>query len=237
MATLNQIAYNLYNTIRQKGNNDETISIDQIKFQVKITAALLLKQELDKKLDPYSDHTLITDLGCLELETIDADECGLSSGCMVKRTKKPIPKPLNSNQRTLIYRVGPIIKTKAAFYETSMLYASYLFTEDQKFGKNSIYWYLNPSNYHIYLVYDCDNVYAKGLKWLNVMLITLDATEAKCDEDNKCCDADELEYPLSEHLIVALDSIILKQYLSIEALAARDDNNDDDMEYSKDTKQ
>lgn len=237
MATLNQIAYNLYNTIRQKGNTDESISIEQIIFQIRSTAKLLLKQELDKNVDPFSDPSIITDLGCMELEWVNADECGLSSDCMVKRTKKPIPKPLTSNQRTLIYRVGPIIKTKTPFFYTDMRFASYLFTEDQKFGKKNIYWYLNPSNYHIYLVYNCDNIYAKGLKWLNVMLVTLDAEESQCDEDNKCCDSHDLEYPLPGHLLVALDQIILKQYLMIEATVPRDDNNDDNFEYSKDTKQ
>lgn len=237
MATLNQIAYNLYNTIRQKGNSDDSITLDVIKYQIKIISQTILQQELDKKIDPFFDLSIITDLGCQELEWIDADECGLSSGCMVKRTKNPIPKPMHSNQRMLIYRVGPIIKNKKPFTYIDMLHSSTLFLPEQKFGLNDIYWYLNPSNYHIYLVYNCDNIYAKGLKWINIMLVTFDQSLVECDESNKCCDPDELEFKLPERLLVLVDKIILEQYLKPMAIVPIDDNNDDNFEYSKDTKQ
>ena len=71
--TLNEIAYDLLNLIRAgRSVAGETISIDQVKFWVVNTRAQLIRNEANKQ--RTIDPELIQDLGCVELEEVDAGE-------------------------------------------------------------------------------------------------------------------------------------------------------------------
>ena len=71
--TFNEIAYNILNLVRGgRSSHDEHISLDQIKFNIKHYRAMFIRRD-------FARNGLITrhleqDLGCLELEKVDASK-------------------------------------------------------------------------------------------------------------------------------------------------------------------
>ena len=90
--TLDEIAYNLINSLRGgRTNHDEHISTDQIKFNIKHYRAVFIRRD-------YARNGLITrhleqDLGCLKLIKVDASKCcDLPVDCPIYRTEEEIPR-------------------------------------------------------------------------------------------------------------------------------------------------
>ena len=106
--TFNEIAYNILNLVRGgRSSHDEHISIDQIKFNIKHYRAMLIRRD-------FARNGLITrhleqDLGCLELEKVDASKCcNLPSTCPVYRTKENIPRTVRFNFKEAITYTGDV---------------------------------------------------------------------------------------------------------------------------------
>ncbi len=108
--TLNEIAYNLLNLMRAgRTHNDENISIAQIKFNIKHYRAMFIRRDFMR--NGLITRHLEQDLGCLELEKVDASmcrDCGFIVDCPVWRTKKKIPRTVRFNFRDAITHVGDI---------------------------------------------------------------------------------------------------------------------------------
>ena len=106
--TLNEIAYNILNTVRGgRSNSSEHISLDQIKFNIKHYRAMLIRRD-------FARNGLITrhleqDLGCLELENVNPSKCcNLPVSCSVARTKKKVPRTVRFNFQEAISYVGDV---------------------------------------------------------------------------------------------------------------------------------
>ena len=104
--TLNEIAYNLLNLVRGgRSNDDEHISLDQIKFNIKHYRAMFIRRD-------YARNRLMTnhieqDLGCIPLERVDASKCcNLPTNCTVYRTVLDIPKTVRFNMQDGITFIG-----------------------------------------------------------------------------------------------------------------------------------
>lgn len=104
--TLDEIAYNILNLYRGgRSTNNEHISLEQIKFNVKHYRALLLRRDFQK-------HNRITrhfeqDLGCIELTRVNASKCcGLPIECEVSRTVDKIPRTVRFNTMDAITHVS-----------------------------------------------------------------------------------------------------------------------------------
>jgi hypothetical protein len=108
--TLNEIAYNLLNLMRAgRTHNDENISIAQIKFNIKHYRAMFIRRDFMR--NGLITRHLEQDLGCLELEKVDASmcrDCGFIVDCPVWKTKKKIPRTVRFNFRDAITHVGDI---------------------------------------------------------------------------------------------------------------------------------
>ena len=90
--TLNEIAHNILNLLRGgRPSQSEHITLDQIKFNVKYYRAMLIRRD-------YARNGIITrhleqDLGCLELEEVNASQCcNLPVSCSVSKTIHKIPR-------------------------------------------------------------------------------------------------------------------------------------------------
>jgi hypothetical protein len=69
--------------------------------------ATFIRREYDKTKIVHED--LIQDLGCIPLEMVDAAECcEIDSGCKVKRTVHPVPKPVRFKREEPFEYVGDI---------------------------------------------------------------------------------------------------------------------------------
>ena len=86
--TLNEIAYNILNLVRGgRSSNNDYISTGQVKFNVKYYRAMLIRRDFARN-GIFTRH-LEQDLGCLELEKVDASKCcNLPTECAVYKTKR-----------------------------------------------------------------------------------------------------------------------------------------------------
>jgi len=107
--SLNHITYLIINQLRGKAVVTDTLTPELVEQIVVNLRAQLIKQDGNKgySADPY----IIQDLGCVELEVVDAGEsCIIESGCSLLRSIKPIPSTIELHNSQLFTRVGPINK-------------------------------------------------------------------------------------------------------------------------------
>lgn len=109
--TLDEIAYNLLNLLRGgRSHNDEHISMDQIKFNIKHYRAMFIRRDFAK--NGFTSRHIEQDLGCVRLEPVDASKCcNITTDCKVYRTIKPIPRTIRYNFEEAITYVGDITGT------------------------------------------------------------------------------------------------------------------------------
>ena len=107
-ASLKEISYNILNSYRGgRSTNNEYISLRQIMFNVKHYRAMLLRRDFERN-GMISRH-VEQDLGCIELELVNASKCcGLPVDCVVARTKVPLPRAIRFNRHDAITHVADV---------------------------------------------------------------------------------------------------------------------------------
>lgn len=93
-ASLNQIAYNILNSLRGgRTSSSENISLEQVKFAVKYWRSLFIRRDMIR--NNNRSRMFEQDLGQVELGSIDtAESSETSSGKYIFRTTKQIPTPI-----------------------------------------------------------------------------------------------------------------------------------------------
>ena len=88
---LNEIAYNLLNLVRGgRSNQDEHISLDQIKFNIKHYRAMFIRRDYAK--NGFVSRHIEQDSGCFSLMPVDASKCCIiETTCPVYRTVMELP--------------------------------------------------------------------------------------------------------------------------------------------------
>ena len=192
--TLNEIAYNILNTVRGgRSNSSEHISLDQIKFNIKHYRAMLIRRD-------FARNGLITrhleqDLGCLELENVNPSKCcNLPVSCSVARTKKKVPRTVRFNFQEAISYVGDVTGVvRIPMVEPSMVrwlpYDKY-----------------TSEKYKAYMIEDYMYIYnAEGLKFINVRGVFENPEDLKnfqC-EGGQCWD-DNHDFPMPADMVQAI---------------------------------
>jgi len=214
--TFDEIAYNILNMIRGgRSNHDEHISLDQIKFNIKHYRAMFIRRD-------FARNGLITrhleqDLGCLELERVDASKCcNLPSTCPVYRTKRKIPRTVRFNFREAITYTGdttglgriPMVEA----YEIQYL------AFDKYTGKH-------PKTY---MIEDYLYLYnPKGQDTINVRGIFEDPEEvAKFQTCDGPCYTDKLPFPMPMDMVSLITAGLINGELKLLAGSFTDDEND-----------
>ena len=215
--TFDEIAYNLLNLFRGgRSNNDEHISLDQIKFNIKHYRAMFIRRD-------FARNGLITrhleqDLGCINLIKVDASKCcNLPSTCPVYRTDTPIPKTVRFNFREAITYTGDITGLgripMVEPYEIS--YIPY-----DKYTAN------NPK---AYMIEDYLYVYnPKGMDVINVRGIFEDPEEVErfktCDSGD--CYDENSPFPMPMDMVSAITAGLINGELKLLSGTFTDDEND-----------
>ena len=214
MISKNHLIFDILNVYRSgKQSDDENISERQVGFWVNNTRALLVKRELDK--ENYVSPDLVQTIGCVEVELVDASECGcFEVGCKILRSKKPIPKLLENSSRTMLTRVGPIQIGSAPYalipYERAQWVSSARYQVVPKAFLHNGFIYIIPNN-----------------PKLNTMKVIAISGIFENPEDlegfNKCedgtggpCYSDDDIYPITNWMIEPLKDMIFKNNLRIE---------------------
>tara|TARA_R100000951_G_scaffold9319_1_gene8278 strand:+ start:727 stop:1413 length:687 start_codon:yes stop_codon:yes gene_type:complete len=214
--TLNEISYNILNLVRGgRSSNNEHISLDQIKFNVKYYRALLIRRDFQRN-GSITRH-FEQDLGCLELEKVDASKCcGLPIECAVYRTKEKIPKTVRFNYQDAITYVGDVTGTTSIpmTQPHAIQWLPYeKFTKDRK---------------KAYMIEDYLYIYnAEGMGFINVRGIFEDPEDLarfKCD-DSDCYD-DTKDFPIPMDMVQTITQAIMQGELMMLSGSMNDTSND-----------
>jgi hypothetical protein len=214
--TLNEIAYNLLNLIRGgKSHHDENISLDQIKFNVQHYRAVLVRRDFQR--NGMITRHLEQSLGCMQLEKVDGSQCcGLDIGCMVYKTKLPVPRTLRFNFEDAITFVGaadgltriPLISSSIIKYIQYEKYTS--------------------ENKKAYMIGDYLYVFnAEGMEYINIRGVFENPEDLSMyDCDGSECYDDNSEYPLPADMLQAINSGLMQGELRMLGITKSDTTND-----------
>jgi hypothetical protein len=214
MITKNHLIFDILNVYRSgKQSDDENISERQVGFWVDNTRALLVKRELDK--ENYISSDLVQTIGCVELELVDASDCGCYTvGCKILKTKKPIPKLIENSSRAMLTRVGPV-----QIGSTPYALIPY---ERAQWVMESRYNLIPKSFLHNGYLYIIPNTPAmNALKVISISGIfenpeDLSGFNTCEDGTGEPCFTNDSVYPLTNWMIEPLKDLIFKNNLRVE---------------------
>jgi len=216
--TLDEIAYNLLNLVRGGlSNQDESISTEQIKFNIKHYRAMFIRRDFAKN-NLISRHSE-QDLGCVKLERVNASKCcNLPVTYSVFRSAEPIPKTIRMNFKDSLTYIGDVTGTK-----TIPLIDSHTiqFLPYDKYTKGM---------YKAYMIADYLYIYnADGIDTVNVRGIFEDPDEvskyASCENGN-CYDSSTDPFPISMDMINLINQGITSGELNLLTGTFSDTAND-----------
>jgi hypothetical protein len=187
--TLDEIAYNLLNLFRGgRSSQDENLSLDQIKFNIKHYRAVFIRRDFAR--NGLVTRHLEQDLRCVELEKVDLSKCcNIIIDCPAYRSVKPLPKTVRFNFEEAITYVGDVtgIGRMQLIKPYEVAYLPF-----DKYTKN------NPKAYMIE-----DYLYVvnhQGAQYVNVRGIFEDPEEVEnfkdCDGNPCYSDADKFPMPM-----------------------------------------
>ena len=216
--TLNEIAYNLLNLVRGgRSNHDESISLDQIKFNIKYYRAMFIRRDYSK--NGFISRHIEQDLGCIEIIKVDASKCcSLPISCAVYRTTKKIPKTIRFNFEEAITHVGDVTGTGTIPF----VHSNHVqFLPYDKYTKLKMKSYMIEDYIYIYN--------ANGLEFINVRGVFEDPQRIndflEC-ADGGCYSDDEHEYPIPMDMITRINQGILSGELQMLSGSFTDTAND-----------
>lgn len=218
--SLNAIAYDLLTTARGGQLADsELISINQVKFWVINTRALLIRQDQNK--GRSTSENIVQVLPCVSLSTVSNSECcEISSNCTIKRTALAIPATIEVAQYDMLQRISGVdIMTPGISilpYQRAIYHGNSKWTADlpAAFHKNGYIYLLNvPAN----------------LTKISVQGVFENPTEAA--NFSTCsgtpCYSDDDEFPISAWMIEAMSNMILDKKVRFEATNPTDYTGDE----------
>jgi len=217
MTTINDAVSRVRNTL--KSVKEDVFMTDRYIYSVIIKYAKLLIRRQDNESKIFMVQSLFKTLPCVELIEVDRVEAcceGIKSGCIIKRTKDPIPGVLDG-------AYGPIIRTVSSIDTSILVYQTYptmytrlTHTSGFKYNKNKYYWYLNG-----YL-------YLPNVDWEAVSVTALfeeNLSGFTCEGVDQCQLAQDRAMPVPEYLFAEIEQYALKELLTAGQLPV--DTSDD----------
>lgn len=215
--TLDEIAYNLLNSFRGgRSSQDENISIDQIKFNIKHYRAVFIRRD-------YARNGLVTrhleqDLRCVELEQVDLSKCcNIDIDCPAYRSKKPIPRTVRFNFEEAITYVGDVtgtgrIQMIKPFEVAYIPYDKYTKNQTKAYMIEDYLYVLNP----------------KGAKYVNVRGIFEDPEKVSefIDCGGQPCYTGNSEFPMPMDMVQGVTQGMMSGELRLLAGTFSDINTD-----------
>jgi len=227
--SLNHIVYLILNQLRGRSVDTDSITPEQVEQIIINLRAQLIKQDSNKGYTP--DPYIIQDLGCVELELIDAGEsCIIEAGCNLLRTKKPIPSTIELYHNQLLTRVGPINKGLPAYDRVPYERLPYLLFN--RFTKDRVRYYQQNHDGYLYLV--VPNNILQVLKFINIQGVFEDPREAYNFEDcsGLACYSPDEPFPVKNWMVNSIVKMAIELFLGPQSVAKEDNTNDNKDNYN-----
>ena len=204
--TLDEIAYNLLNLVRGgMSNQDESISLDQIKFNVRHYRAMFIRRDYAR--NGKTTRHLEQDLGCLDLVQVDSSRCcsGFQTGCVIAKTIMPIPRTVRFNFKEAITYVGAVDgMTSIQLIDPHMAklssYAKYTGKNRKAFMIEDYMYVLNPNS--------IGKINIRGIFEDPRDLAAYDCTDGLCYNDN-------LQFPMPADMMQAITAGLVQGELQL----------------------
>ena len=215
--TFNEIAYNILNLIRAgRSNQDEHISLRQIKFNILHYRAMFIRRDYARN-GKITRH-LEQDLRCLKLEPVDMSRCcdGFQTGCTILRTVQKVPRTVRFHFKEAITFVGAAngmdsMQLIEPYMAKLASYAKYTGTNRKAFMLED----------HMYILN------AEGMENINVRGIFEDPRDlAQFDCDGNDCYNDNSEFPMPADMIQLITNGMAQGELQLLLGTINDTQND-----------
>lgn len=221
--TLNQIAYGLFEEVRQTISDDTDIDLRQIKDMIHNVRATLLKQKFDKNVRVIDD-VFTQNLGALKLEAVDSSlHSTITSGRYVFRTVEELPPTIERrNYEGTITRVGPADQLATSYNLVS--YERALYSGNGRFNKDMIFAFLKDNKIH---VISNSGAFHKAVQFIDVRGVFQNPEQVArfSDVNGSSLTFSDEAYPISRNMRSTIEDM-LRQKLGITAQAPTDKVND-----------
>jgi len=172
MATLSEYTFRVLNNLAPILSDDFFIDEREVKFAIHEKRHLFIKQDITKNHSINPD--VIQDLGCVDLEAVDSAHCcEITFDCKIIRTEEILPRFIETQHETGLTRVASLDKLSAPF--SIIPFEAAPFAGNGRFNKKSIFVF--PLNGRIYFTYNPSNLWARGVKKVNISGVFEDPTK------------------------------------------------------------
>jgi len=223
MATANQLIYNI-RELFNKDNDDSSLSDSHILFLITTWRNRLVAENYRKGRN--SDVNLIQDLGVVEMEEVDsAENCNISVGCKIMRSKLPLPRPIEIDTKPLITWIGGLKKRGNLYEKTAHQYqlvpwARLSWVTEQKWTSHLPYAAIKGGYLYV--------INKTALSAINVQGIfeePIDAARFTTCEGTPCY-TNNSRYPIDSSMIPLITELLFTKELAYFARSAKDNTND-----------
>lgn len=162
-----------------KGVRQDAFLTDRYVYSVVLKYAQVLMRRQDSVNKLMKFNSIWQTLPCVELIDVDKVEAccaGIKSGCLIKRTKDPLPTFMEGYWGPLIRTVSSIDGSVEMFSTTPGVYTSMTKTSSFKYNKNKYFWFLN--GYLYFPNIDWDAVKVEGVFTQDVS--TIGSNDVNC---------------------------------------------------------
>jgi hypothetical protein len=223
MASLNEISYRIFESIRSEITDDDSIDIREIKYDINNVRSVWIRRDAEG--GKRVSEAYIQDLGCVELEKADRAECcDIDLGCDIIRTAVELPKFIEAKYGPMITRVGFV--DKIAMPIMIIPYHRIPLAGNGRLSKNVIY--ASLLNNRIILFSRGLSTSFKMLKYINIRGVLEDPREANnfttCSGEP--CYTDDDEYPVPSSMIGLIENDVLSKYFKMDIRVPSDTTND-----------
>lgn len=224
MNSFNQIAYRIFNIVKPKLSDDESIDISEIKYDIENVRATIIKRTYSKGFKSAIPESITQSIPKLEIENANASTVlpDLSSDKVLMKTKFQVPNIIEkSSGMPLIKRISAATILSHNF--TVVTPEQAIYSGNGKFNQKNIFVFYEGG----YLYFITKRLLNKGLKYidLNAPFSKPSEVNTYLNENNGLNLTDDSPYPMSMDMITDVENTILKK-LRIEAAQPIDDIND-----------
>jgi len=177
MATLNELVYDLWESVRSIISDDDDLDIRKLAFWIRTQRAKYLRQEFNK---PYRviDDRVVQNLGAVPLEVVDSlfiSGVALPISKKIMRTTILLPNTIEQYIKPTFTRIGSLDITDRKF--SFIDYSKAPFVGNGRFNSKEFFVFLMERR--LYVISNQNNHKWKGLQYINIQGVFEDPIEVE----------------------------------------------------------
>jgi hypothetical protein len=203
MSTIGEATSRIRNTI--KAVKEDSFITDRFLYSLLLKYGKLFIKREDSRNKLMRMSNLFTKLSCIELIDVDKVEAcciGISTGCLIKRTKEKLPEAIEGAYGPILRTVASIDYSQEIYKTDPETYTSMSKTTTFKYNKNKYYWYIDG-----YL-------YFPDLQWDSILIDGFfigDTSGYTCDDVDNCILRQDQKLRIPEFLLAEIEQMVLKE--------------------------